>query len=125
MPKQQKIAVPPLTPMWRVRRMLVVSGGAGRTALFALRNRIETRLAASAVVEHFGGGRFADDAAAATARAHVIFAHPGGVLFAAWIPPRWLIDHVAPLKARFPAAFTAISPTFTLLDDTWIGATEL
>lgn len=125
MPKQQKIAVPPLTPMWRVRRMLVVSGGAGRTALFALRNRIETRLAASAVVEHFGGGRFADDAASTATRAHVIFAHPDGTQYAACVPPRWLIDHVAPLKARFPAAFTAINPTFTFLDDTWIGATEL
>lgn len=125
MPKQQKIAVPPLTPMWRVRRMLVVSGGAGRTALFALRNRIETRLAASAVVEHFGGGRFADDAASTATRAHVIFAHPDGTQYAACVPPRWLIDHVAPLKARFPAAFAAINPTFTFLDDTWIGATEL
>ena len=125
MPKQQKIAVPPLTPMWRMRRMLVVSGGAGRTALFALRNRIETRLAASAVVEHFGGGRFADDAASTATRAHVIFAHPDGTQYAACVPPRWLIDHVAPLKARFPAAFAAINPTFTFLDDTWIGATEL
>jgi len=117
--------VPPLTPVWRVRRMLVVSGNAGRTALFALRTRIEKRLAASDVVEHFGGGRFADDAAATAARAHVIFAHPAGVLFAAWIPPRWLIDHVAPLKTQFPAAFAAINPTFTFLDDTWIGATEI
>lgn len=125
MPKQQKIAVPPLTPMWRVRRMLVVSGGAGRTALFALRNRIENRLAASDVVERFGTGRFADDAASVATRAHTIFAHPNGTLYAACIPPRWLIDHVAPLKARFPGAFAAINPTFTLLDDTWIGATEL
>jgi len=117
--------VPPLTPVWRVRRMLVVSGDAGRTALFALRTRIENRLAASDVVERFGTGRFADDAASTAVRAHAIYAHPNGLLFAACVPPRWLIDHVAPLKAQFPVAFATINPTFTLLDDTWIGATEL
>lgn len=105
--------------------MLVVSGNAGRTALLALRTRIEARMAATNVIERHGTGRFADDSAAVATRAHVILAHPGGVLYAAWIPPRWLVDHVAPLKAQFPVAFANINPTFTQLDDTWIGATEL